>query len=1198
MTEPQIVPIDGNYAAAYVAHAMNEVLAIYPITPSSVMGEHADAFSAKSRKNVFGEIPRVYEMQSEAGAAGAIHGAISAGALSATFTASQGLMLMIPNMYKISGELQPAVFYVSARSISAHALSIFGDHSDVMAVRECGWGLVACANQQEVLDLGCICQGATLTARIPFLVFFDGFRTSHEIRNAELLTPETMRAMIDEKALAAFRARALNPDRPVLKGTAQNPDLYFQNREAQSPYYRRAPGVWAETTQKLASLTGRTYSAFDYVGSPDAEVVMFIMGSGADVAHSTLDFINAGGSNYGLVKVRLYRPFDGDAMLAALPKTVKRIAVFDRTKEPGAPGEPLYLDVVAALDQAERSGKLDFPRPLVVGGRYGLSSKDFTPSMVQAALDHVRDSAPEKIKHGFTVGIDDDVSRSSIEVRQCFRCEDPTTACLKFYGMGGDGTVGANKNSIKIIAENSPRSVQGHFVYDAKKAGGLTVSHLRIADKPIRDSYLVTDPDFVSISKPEYLGKYDVLGGIQEGGSVLLNTYLDPGEVFASFPEKDQRTIIEKKLNVFAIDADRIAREIGMPGRTNTTMQAAFFEIAKVIDSESAKEAVFQAIVKTYASKGEKVVAMNREAYEAGRKGFVKIEVPSAAVPSTSEAINVAVAEEDREFSDIINDVIVPVMHFEGDEIPVSKIPVDGVFPTDTTKYEKRSIATHVPRWDKSLCIQCCFCSFSCPHASVLAKVSKKGEIGLGDEAYPTVKFRGKGAADDEMFHIQVAPDDCTGCGVCVTMCKGKDKESGRKALAMVQKHEVLEPLRASFTEFLRLPDTDRRWVDFKTVRGSQLARNYFEFSGACPGCGETPYVKLITQLCGDAMIQSNATGCSSIYGGTAPTVPFTRDEKGRGPAWASSLFEDNAEYGFGMRLAIDQLHASAFTLRKTYLAEGKNAKVKELLGRVKPIEEQYDLSVYHDVTAAVDEIKEALAGADPGSPDGRLFAFADYLKKKVVWVVGGDGWAYDIGYGGLDHVVAAGLDVNILVMDTEVYSNTGGQRSKATPLGGVAKFAAAGKETPKKDMGLMLMNYGTAYIASVNFGANPVQTLRAFREALEFSGTSVILAYSNCIEHGINMGRGPEFSAAAEKSGYWINYRFDPRLRAEGKNPLQLDTREPSGSFEEFLSSQRRFRRLMEERPQNAEKYFAQAAEDARRRYAYIKRLSEMPLD
>jgi pyruvate-ferredoxin/flavodoxin oxidoreductase len=1188
--------MDGNTAASHVAHAMNEVLAIYPITPSSVMGEHADAYSAQGRKNMFGFVPRVYEMQSEAGAAGAIHGAITTGALASTFTAAQGLMLMIPNMYKISGELEPAVFYVSARSMSTHALSIFGDHSDVMAVRETGWGLVAASNQQEIMDLGAICQGASLRSRIPYIVFFDGFRTSHEIRNAIPLSMETMRAMVDDADLRAFRARALSPDRPSLRGTAQNPDIFFQNREAQSPYYAKAPAIWGEFAQRFDKLDGRTYKAFDYVGHPEAEVVMFIMGSAADVSHETVEYLNRTGNAVGLIKVRLYRPFDGEAMIAALPKSVRRIVVFDRTKEPGAIGEPMYLDVVAALDQAERTLRLPFARPLVVGGRYGLSSKDFTPSMLKAVLDHVRETASEKVRHGFTVGIDDDVSHSSIDVTTPIISEDTSTHCLKFYGMGADGTVGANKNSIKIISENTDKTVQGHFVYDAKKAGGLTVSHLRFSDQPIRGSYLVSNPDFVSISKPEYLGKYDMLRGIREKGSVLLNTYFPPEEVFASFPEKDQQTIIDKELSLYAIDANRIARDLGMPGRTNTTMQAAFFEISGVIDRDSARAAVSKAIEKTYGKKGEKVVTLNREAYELGCKGFVKIDVPAAPVPSTAEVLVLKIHDEDQDFAGVVKNVIEPVMRFCGDDIPVSQVPVDGTFPTDTTKYEKRNVATHVPKWDADLCIQCGFCSFSCPHATVLLKVSKAGDVAADEKIYYTAKFKGRDAADDDRFRVQVAPDDCTGCGVCVTICKGRDKKTGQKALTLVLKQDVIDDLRESYTEFLRLPPTPDKWVDDKTIRGSQLARHYFEFSGACPGCGETPYVKLMTQLCGERMMQSNATGCSSIYGGTAPTVPFTRDACGRGPAWASSLFEDNAEHGLGMRLGLMKLQETAFALRDEYMASGSDDRAKELLSQIRPLAEQVETQAFKESLARVDEIRKLFAGSDPSTLEGRILASADYLTEKVIWIVGGDGWAYDIGFGGLDHVVASGLNVNVLIMDTEVYSNTGGQCSKATPMGGVAKFAAGGKDTPKKDLGLMLMTYGTAYIASVNFGANAMQTLKAFREAISFPGTSVIIAYSNCIEHGIPMGKGPDISAMADKAGYWLNYRYDPRLRATGKNPLQLDSREPTESFKEFLNIERRFKRLMDERPDVAERLFTQAEADSRRRFAYYKRLSEMP--
>ncbi len=1192
----QVMSLDGNAATVHTAHGMNEVMTIYPITPSSVMGELADTYSVQGRRNIFGNIPKVYEMQSEAGAAAAVHGVLSEGSLCTTFTASQGLLLMIPNMYKISGELLPAVFHVSARSISTHALSIFGDHSDVMAVRECGWALVAQSNQQEIMDFGCISQGTTLKARVPFLNFFDGFRTSHEIRKAELVPMDVMKKMVDPEDVERFRALAMNPDRPALKGTAMNPDVFFQTREACNPYYAKVSDLFESFCRRYEDLTGRSYHAFDYHGAPDAETVMVIMGSAADVAEECVDYMTSRGEKVGELKVRLYRPFDTKRFLDALPESCKNLVVMDRTKEPGAPGEPLYLDIVTAFEKHIALGDIpESRRPKIVGGRYGLSSKNFTTAMAKAAFDHGKQPIErDRFLQGFTVGIDDDVTRLSLEVTEDIDTAHPSLRRFKFYGMGGDGTVSANKNSIKIIGDNSDKAVQGYFQYDAKKAGGLTLSHLRFSDeKDVRSSFFIQKPDFVAIHNKEYLGVYDMLAGIQEGATVLINTDVPPEEVFASFPEEDQKTLIEKKCTLYAIDAHKIVNGIGLRGRINTTMQAAFFKVTQVLSEDIYVPAVEKAIEKTLGKKGEKVVDVNKKAFHLGLEKIQRIPIPDRPVPSTCRCEELRVKPEDEDFEDVLKDVIEPVMHFDGDSIKVSEMPPDGVFPTGTTRYEKRNIATRLPKWVPENCVQCGFCAFACPHAAIRIKVNKKADIPAADEAYPTVPLKAKGADDEDRFRVQVAPDDCTGCGVCVDICTGNKK---RETLVMVPKDEILDDARKSFETYLALPDTDPAWTGSKTVKTAMLTEPLLEFSGACPGCGETPYLKLITQLVGDRMIQANATGCSSIWGGTAPIVPFCKNKRGEGPTWASSLFEDAAEFALGMRLGVDNLAGDAFTLREKILAsKDAPADVKAALETIPPLSEQIRQASFEKARDAVDRIRALTEKAPAGSDLARLHKACDYLKYKAVFGVGGDGWAYDIGYGGLDHVVASGLDVNLIVLDTEVYSNTGGQRSKATPLGGVAKFAAAGKEVPKKDLGMMCMAYGSVYIASCNFGANPAQTLRAVREALEYPGPTLLILYANCIEHGIDMGRGPTQAKLAVDSGYWLLYRYDPRLLQQGKNPLQLDSREPKADMMDYLKGQRRFRRLMDERPAQAETLYSEAVRLAKNRYKYYRKLADL---
>ncbi len=1193
------ISMDGNAASSHAAHAMSEVVCIYPITPSSPMAELADASSAKGKKNIFGQVPVVYEMQSEAGAAGAVHGAAVAGCLTSTFTASQGLLLMVPNMLKMAGELMPGVIHVSARTLSTHALSIFGDHSDVMLCRGTGYAMLAAADPQEAMDMAALATATSLKTKVPFLHFFDGFRTSHEIQKVQVLPLETMKALVDPADMVSLRQRGLNPDAPIMKGTAMNPDIWFQGAEVRNPYHEAVPAAFLALAERFEQLTGRRYRAFEYIGPADAETVVVLMGSGANVAEEAIGYLSAQGRKVGVLRVRLYRPFDSAGFVAALPKGVSRVVVLDRTKEPGSQGEPLYQDVVASLDDAVRRGTLAAAdRPMVLGGRYGLSSKEFTPAQVKAVVDHVEHSAPAQWLHGFTVGIEDDISGRSLPVGEPLE-EPKYVRRAKFYGLGSDGTVGANKNSIKIIGDNSNKWVQGYFVYDSKKAGGTTVSHLRFSDEPILSHYLISSPDFVAIHNREFLGKYDLLEGIQAGGTVLLNTSLPLDEVFASFPVKEQRILIEKGCRLFAIDAFRIANELGLGNRINTTMQAAFFKITQILPDDVIVPAVRKANAKSYGAKGQRIVEMNNLAFEHGLTGFAEVPVPAQVVEGRSMVKRIDALPHEQNLQGILDDVIVPIMRLEGDAVPVSKVPFDGSFPTGTAKYEKRSIATHVPKWDHDLCIQCGYCAFSCPHAAVRTKALDAGALQLSEAEFPTVAMKGKGAEASDRFRVQVFADDCTGCGVCVNFCMGRDKATGRKALEMVDKYDVLEDLRRSEIEYLRLPESPRRLANKATVKGVQLVEPLFEFSGACPGCGETPYVKLLTQLVGDRMIQANATGCSSIYGGTAPTCPFTRTAEGRGPAWASSLFEDAAEFGLGMRIAVDKLAERASLMKAEVLSKGGNPELVAALQAVAPLAEQMaDEEVYYASRAAADQVAKLVADAPVGSLEAELRDVVSYLTDKTVFSVGGDGWAYDIGYGGLDHVVASDKNLNLLVMDTEVYSNTGGQRSKATFIGGVAKFASAGKEVNKKDLGLMCMAYRSAYVCSVNFSADPRQALTAIREAIAYPGPSLILAYSTCIEHGIPMAKGPDVAKMATDCGYWLNFRYDPRKLAEGKNPLSLDSKKISGSLPEFLNYERRFRRLMDERPEEASRLFHEAEVFVANRFAYYQKLAALSFE
>jgi len=1189
----KVVTIDGNTAAAYVAHATNEVIAIYPITPSSVMGELADEWSAHGKQNIWGQVPTVIELQSEGGASGAIHGALTGGALATTFTASQGLLLMLPNMYKISGELAPTVFHIAARSISSQALSIFGDHQDAMATRPTGFGIIFSGSPQEVMDNALVAQRATLKSRVPFLHPFDGFRTSHEILKIEEISFDVMRQMIDCEDVLAVRSRALRPENPSLRGTAQNPDLYFQGRESVNRYYLKCPEIVQDAYDCLAELTGRQYHLFDYYGDPEAETVMVIMGSAAQTAEEAVLYLNqAEGTKYGLVKVRLYRPFSTGHFVDALPATVKQVAAMDRTKEPGSDGEPLFLDVVAACTEGVREGKLR-AMPLVLGARYGLSSKEFNAAMVKGVFDHARSKNPIR---NFAVGIEDDVTHLSIPYPEELDSEDPSTYRAKFYGLGADGTVGANKNSIKVVGENTDKHAQGFFVYDSKKAGAVTVSHLRFSDKPIKSTYLIAKPDLVAVHSHVFWGKVDVLKGIKENGTVLINTETPVEEVFDSLPRREQETILRKGLKVYAINAYQIAKDLGLPGRINTTMQAAFFKVAQVLPDKVYTEAIEGAIRKTYGTKGKDVVDSNVAAFRKGIEEIHEVPIPEK-VTESGHDYEWLKGISDPELRRFYEDVIVPVAKTEGDTVPVSRMPADGAFPPATSRYEKRSIAIELPKWDPESCIQCNLCSFACPHAAIRPKASKAGDIQLDEKLYVTLPFKHKLAEEDDRYRIQVFPDDCTGCEACVHVCP-ESKKTGRKALAMVPKGEVLDELRQSVEEFLRLPETDPKFIRLD-VKGSQFRRPLFEFSGACAGCGETPYVRLVTQLFGDRMLQANATGCSSIYGGTAPISPFAVDKRGFGPAWSSSLFEDNAEFALGMRLALNQLHVRAYALRERLLAEGNApSDVTDRLAKLTTYEEQ--AADEKAIRRNQDLVAELIAMLRRG--DGKLASelaelreLLPYFIKKSVWGVGGDGWAYDIGYGGLDHVMASGEDVNLLVLDTEVYSNTGGQRSKATPFGAVAKFASAGKRSGKKDLGLMVMAYRSAYVANICSGGNPGQTVKAMLEADSFPGPSLLIAYSPCIEHGIDMTDPAEAGRLAVRSGYWPVCRYDPRRIDEGKNPLQLDVKDPTISFRDYAMTENRFRRLLREFPEEAEEVLAKAEEEVRRRYLYYKKLSEL---
>jgi pyruvate-ferredoxin/flavodoxin oxidoreductase len=1179
--ERTMVPHDGNSAVAHVAHAVNEVIAIYPITPSSPMGEIADVKSARGEKNIWGSTPDVVELQSEGGASGAVHGALSAGALTTTFTASQGLLLMIPNMYKIAGELLPTVFHIASRSLACQALSIFGDHSDVMAARATGWGFLASGSVQEAMDMALIAHAATLQTSLPFLHFFEGFRVSHEIQKVEQLTYEDMKHMIDEEKVREYRERGMNPEHPVLRGTSQNPDVYFQGRESVNRYYEECPAKVQGAMDRFAELTGRSYHLFDYVGAEDAERVIILMGAGAEAVHETVEYLNGEGEKVGVLKVRLFRPFDTSAFVSALPDTVKSIAVLDRTKEPGSLGEPLYEDVRTAIGEAMSEGLVDYSGyPKVVGGRYGLGSKEFTPAMIKGVYDNLKKDKP---KNHFTVGIEDDVTDTSIEFDPSFSTESDEIYRAMFYGLGSDGTVGANKNSIKIIAQETENNAQGYFVYDSKKAGAVTISHLRFGKKPIRSSYLISKANFLACHNFSFLEKYDMLKNLEDGGIFLLTSSHSKDTVWDHLPAGVQKQIIDKDLKFYVIDAVKIAEEVGLGGRINVIMQTAFFKISGVIEEKLALDSIKKAIKKTYGKKGEKVVEMNVKAVDMAVDRIEEVDVPEKVTAETGE--NKVVPEEAPDF---VKQTTSKLIKGEGDTVKVSEMPADGTWPTATTQYEKRNIAVNIPVWNPDTCIQCGKCTMVCPHAVIRAKLCSEEDLKGAPEnfKYTGVKPKPK---EGYVYTLQVSPEDCTGCGACVENCPMKAKQ----AISMQPQEPLREQEAENFRFFLGLPETDPSLYTRAAMNGIQFVRPLFEFSGACAGCGETAYVKLLSQLFGDRALIANATGCSSIYGGNLPTTPYTRRLDGRGPAWNNSLFEDNAEIAYGMRLTVDKYSEYARELADRVIEKGScDSELISLLKEMKEAEQDSQDQIEAQRKRS-DKVRELLDKCD--CEDCReLSSVVDYFIKRSVWGLGGDGWAYDIGYGGLDHVLASGRNVNVLVLDTEVYSNTGGQASKATPMGAVAKFAASGKPIGKKDLGLMALSYGYIYVAKVALGANPMQVVKAMIEAEQYDGPSLVIAYAHCIAHGINMTKGYQEHKKAVDSGHWPLYRYNPDLCEEGKNPLTLDSKEPSISLEEYVSGENRYNMLRRSDPERADLLLNKAQKLVEDHFALYKYLAD----
>ncbi|MFZ4666500.1 MAG: pyruvate:ferredoxin (flavodoxin) oxidoreductase [Prochlorotrichaceae cyanobacterium] len=1210
--------LDGNEAVARIAYRLNEVIAIYPITPASPMGEWSDAWGAAKQPNLWGTVPSIVELQSEAGAAGAVHGALQAGSLTTTFTSSQGLLLMIPNMYKIAGELTSSVLQVAARSLAAQGLSIFGDHSDVMSVRGTGYALLCSNSVQEAQDFAAIATRATFDSRIPFLHFFDGFRTSHEVQKIDLLEDEELRAFIPFDGVLAHRARALTPDRPVIRGTAQNPDVYFQARETVNRFYNACPDAVQQAMDEFAQLTGRPYQLYEYHGAPDAERVIVAMGSGCETIHETIDTLLTQGEKVGLLKVRLYRPLDSNRLVQAIPKTVQTIAVLDRCKEPGSAGEPLYLDVVNAFHEARSYSREQVietpetiaigtlpptPLPKIVGGRYGLSSKEFTPAMVKAVFDHLTQANP---RNHFTVGIRDDVTFTSLDVDPSFSTESDSVVRAIFYGLGSDGTVGANKNAIKIIGEETENYAQGYFVYDSKKSGSVTVSHLRFGPNPIRSTYLISSANFVACHQWEFVEKFEVLKEAIPQGVFLLNSPYNPETTWAKLPLALKHQIVEKALKFYIINASQVSKDVGMGRHINTVMQVCFFAVAGVLPKDEAIGQIQKSIRKTYGKKGDAVVQMNLKAVDQTLENLYEVHyqdfpleglVDFGGLPPASSPIPDAAPA-------FVRDVLGAMIARKGDELPVSALPIDGTYPCGTSKWEKRNIAQEIPVWDPDVCVQCGKCVMVCPHAVIRAKVYEPAQLEQAPDTFKSVAARDHDWTDLK-FTIQVAAEDCTGCALCVDVCPAKNKlEPRKKAINMAPQLPLREAERQNWDFFLNLPNPDRSQLKLNKIGQQQMQEPLFEFSGACAGCGETPYVKLVSQLFGDRMMVANATGCSSIYGGNLPTTPWTHNAEGRGPSWSNSLFEDNAEFGLGFRVAIDKQMESAQELLQTLALNTANSPIPQALATALLSATQRDEADIFEQRERVAELKGHLTAWLQTTPDATLTfqiknleTIADYLVKKSIWMIGGDGWAYDIGYGGLDHVLASGRNINILVLDTEVYSNTGGQMSKATPRGAVAKFASGGKPAPKKDLGLIAMTYGNVYVASVAMGARDEQTLKAFIEAESYDGPSLIIAYSHCIAHGIDMTQGLQHQKAAVESGRWLLYRYDPRRAEQGENALILDSRSPKISVEQNMYSENRFKMLTLSKPEDAKRLVQQAQEDVNTRWQLYQYLAARSL-
>ena len=1180
------VTVDGCTACAHVVHATNEIITIYPITPSSPIAEICDAKSAKGQENIWGSIPKVSEMQSEAGVAGAVHGSLTTGALATTISASQGLLLIIPNMYKMAGELTPTVFHITARSLACQGLSIFGDHSDVMAARSTGFAMLCSQNVQEAMDFALISQAATLESRIPFMHFFDGFRTSHEVQKIEEVSFDDMRAMIDDDLIIAHRKRGLTPDRPSIRGTSQNPDVYFQGRETVNKYYDATPGIVQKAMDKFAGIIGRQYKLFDYLGDPDAERIVVVMGSAAEVALNTVNVLNARGEKLGIVLVRLYRPFHIDAFAESLPSSVKSIAVLDRTKEPGAIGEPLYLDVRTAIGEMMEKGISKFKKyPKIVGGRYGLGSKDFTPAMVKAIFDNLSQDKP---KNHFTIGINDDVCGTSLKYDESFDIGEQGEFRSLFYGLGADGTVGANKNTIKIIGKETDNYSQAYFVYDSKKSGATTVSHLRFGKDRIHKPYLITKANFIACHNPSFPEKIEMLSKAEEGATFLLTTSHNKDEVWDMLPVEVQEQLISKKMKFYIIDAISLAEEIGLGARINMIMQTAFFVISGIIPKEDAVKSIKTEIKKTYMRKGEEIVNLNYKAVDKALQNIVEVPIPDEA--TSKIRMRDPVPKDAPEF---VKNVTAEMLANNGDSLPVSAIPADGTWPTATTQYEKRNIGVNIPIWEPDACIQCGQCSFVCPHATIRVKAYDPSQLKDAPSTFKSIDATGKDLKGLK-FTVQVAPEDCTGCVSCVFNCPGQKKDAdgnkieGVKAINMKPQEPLRQAEAKNYDFFLDLPETDRSRFRVTNVKGSQFVKPLFEYNGACLGCGETPYIKLLTQLFGDRLIIANATGCSSIYGGNLPTTPYTKRADGRGPAWSNSLFEDTAEFGLGMRQTMDKFHAQAMELMDRLASDSSYADLKDLFDSIKNADQSTQEGI-EEQRGRVEELKRRLS--TNGSTEAKnLLSLADYVVKKCVWAIGGDGWGYDIGYGGVDHVLATGENMKLLILDTEVYSNTGGQMSKATPLGAVAQFAAGGKRTPKKNIGMIMSTYGNVYVAQVAFGANQAQTLKAFLEADAYNGPALIIAYSTCIAHGMDMSKGIEAQKKAVASGYWPLYRYNPELEAQGKNPLVINSKDPSIPFEEYAYRENRYKALRTSNPEAAKALMKQAEADIMRRWKLLK--------